>query len=40
MQNRHPVDRLHDVRVELKRLEAEEEKLRAYLLEQSLRPDR
>ena len=33
MQNRHPVDRLHDVRVELKRLEAEEEKLRAYLLE-------
>jgi len=33
MQNRHPVDRLADIRSEIKRLEAEEEKLRAYLLE-------
>ena len=33
MQNRHPVDRLHDVRSEIKRLETEEAKLRAYLLE-------
>ena len=33
MQNRHPVDRLADVRVEIKRLEAEEAKLRSYLLE-------
>jgi hypothetical protein len=33
MQNRHPVDRLADVRSEIKRLEAEETKLRAYLLE-------
>jgi hypothetical protein len=33
MQNRHPADRLADVRSEIKRLEAEEEKLRAYLLE-------
>ena len=31
--NRHPADRLADVRAELKRLEAEEVKLRAYLLE-------
>jgi len=31
--NRHPVDRLVDVRSEIKRLEAEETKLRAYLLE-------
>jgi len=31
--NRHPADRLTDVRAELKRLEAEEVKLRAYLLE-------
>jgi hypothetical protein len=31
--NRHPVDRLADVRSEIKRLEAEETKLRAYLLE-------
>jgi len=29
--NRHPADRLTDVRAELKRLEAEEVKLRAYL---------
>ena len=35
MQNRHPADRLADVRSEIKRLEAEEEKLRAYLLEHS-----
>jgi hypothetical protein len=33
MQNRHPVDRLADVRFEIKKLEAEEEALRAYLLE-------
>jgi hypothetical protein len=33
MLNRHPADRLADVRAELKRLEAEEERLRAYLLE-------
>jgi hypothetical protein len=33
MQNRHPADRLADVRSELKRLEAEEAELRAYLLE-------
>ena len=33
MQNRHPADRLADVRSEIKRLEAEEAKLRAYLLE-------
>jgi hypothetical protein len=26
--NRHPVDRLFDIRAELKRLEAEEERLR------------
>ena len=31
--NRHPADRLTDVRAELKRLEAEEVKLRAYLVE-------
>jgi hypothetical protein len=31
--NRHPADRLADVRSEIKRLEAEEAKLRAYLLE-------
>ena len=31
--NRHPADRLADVRSEIKRLEAEEVKLRAYLLE-------
>jgi len=33
MQNRHPADRLADVRSEIKRLEAEEERLRSYLLE-------
>jgi hypothetical protein len=33
MQNRHPADRLADVRSEIKRLEEEEAKLRAYLLE-------
>jgi len=33
MQNRHPADRLADVRSEIKRLEAEEATLRAYLLE-------
>jgi len=33
MQNRHPADRLADVRSEIKRLEVEEEGLRAYLLE-------
>ena len=33
MQNRHPADRLADVRSELNRLEAEETRLRAYLLE-------
>ena len=33
MQNRHPADRLADVRFEIKRLEGEEAKLRAYLLE-------
>jgi hypothetical protein len=33
MQNRHPADRLADIRSEIKRLEAEEEKLRTYLLE-------
>jgi hypothetical protein len=31
--NRHPVDRLADVRQEIKRLEEEEQELRAYLLE-------
>lgn len=31
--NRHPADRLADVRSEIKLLEAEEVKLRAYLLE-------
>ena len=31
MQNRQPADRLADVRSEIKRLEAEEEGLRAYL---------
>ena len=31
--NRHPADRLTDVRAELKRLEAEEAQLRAFLLE-------
>jgi hypothetical protein len=31
--NRHSADRLADVRSEIKRLEAEEAKLRAYLLE-------
>ncbi len=30
--NRHPADRLADVRAEIKRLEAEEGSLRAYLL--------
>jgi hypothetical protein len=33
MLNRHPADRLADVRSELKRLKAEEVELRAYLLE-------
>jgi len=33
MLNRHPADRLADVRSEIKRLEAEEVRLRAYLLE-------
>ena len=33
MQNRHAADRLADVRVEIKKLELEEAKLRAYLLE-------
>jgi hypothetical protein len=33
MQNRHPADRLADVRLEIKRLEQEETELRAYLLE-------
>ena len=33
MQNRHPADRLADVRSEIKRLGAEEVRLRAYLLE-------
>ena len=33
MQNRHPADRLADVRTEIKRLEHEEEQLRVYLLE-------
>jgi hypothetical protein len=33
MQNRHPADRLADVRFEIKRLEVEEAKLRDYLLE-------
>ena len=33
MQNRHPADRLADVRSEIKQLEAEERDLRAYLLE-------
>jgi hypothetical protein len=33
VQNRHPVDQLADVRSEIKRLEAEEVKLRTYLLE-------
>ena len=31
--NRHPVDRLADVGSEIRRFEAEEEELRAYLLE-------
>jgi len=31
--NRHPADRLGDVRSEIKKLEAEEAKLRSYLLE-------
>jgi len=31
MQNRHPADHLADVRFEIKRLEVEEAKLRAYL---------
>jgi hypothetical protein len=31
--NRHPADRLAEVRSEIKRLEAEEVELRAYLLE-------
>jgi len=31
--NRHPTDRLADVRQEIKRLEQEEQELRAYLLE-------
>jgi hypothetical protein len=31
--NRHPADRLADVRSEIKRLETEEAELRAYLLE-------
>ena len=31
--NRHPTDRLADVRQEIKRLEQEEQKLRVYLLE-------
>ena len=31
--NRHPVDRLADVGSEIRRLEAEEEELRAYLLD-------
>jgi hypothetical protein len=31
--NRHPVDRLADIRSEIKRLEEEERELRAYLLE-------
>jgi len=33
MQNRPPADRLADIRSEIKRLEAEKEKLRTYLLE-------
>jgi hypothetical protein len=33
MQNRHPADRLADVRLEIKKLTEEEIKLRAYLLE-------
>ena len=33
MQNRHPADRLADVRSEIKKVKAEEAKLRAYLLE-------
>jgi hypothetical protein len=33
MQNRHPADRLADVRSEIKKLEAEEATLRTYLLE-------
>ena len=36
MQNRHPADRLADVQSEIKQLEAEEEQLRAYLLEHPL----
>ena len=31
--NRHPTDRLADVRHEIKRLEQEEQELRVYLLE-------
>ena len=31
--NRHPADRLADVRQEIKQLEGEEQQLRAYLLE-------
>jgi hypothetical protein len=33
MQNRHPADRLADVRSAIKQLEAEEARLRAFLLE-------
>jgi nitrogenase molybdenum-iron protein alpha/beta subunit len=33
VQNRHPADRLADVRSEIRQLEAEEEQLRAHLLE-------
>ena len=33
VQNRHPADRLAEVRSEIKQLQAEEEQLRAYLLE-------
>jgi len=33
VQNRHPADRLAEVRSEIRQLEAEEEQLRAYLLE-------
>ena len=33
VQNRHPADRLADIRSEIRQLEAEEEQLRAYLLE-------
>jgi len=40
MSNRHPADRLADVRSEIKQLEAEEEQLCAYLLEASPRQNR